>query len=200
MTKWMISKHTERCITSFSFTFVNLSSLAKETTSTLKQTSISLPVIREEPEEQQVDLYSACSSSLTCYSSEGEPVSSGAESRTSMSEEKEGRDVTSSFVPSLHHLPQPLPAVSAPVDLVHTSKLQSEIAYLKSQLAAANQEIQNLNAELADSYDSDSLAHEAEERMAELLIEKSNWSKAQKTLADNLANVTVRRRTPPSHV
>ena len=154
----------------------------------------SLPAIQEEPEEHHMDHKSSTrNSSLTCCPSEGDSASARSDSLTSVSEGGEECDILPpSAEGSVHRLPQQPPMTAASTDLDQTSTLRSEVTLLKSQIATANQEIQNLNAELADTCDSGSLAQEAEERMEELLIEKSEWYKTQRALTENLAQVSAR--------
>lgn len=69
--------------------------------------------------------------------------------------------------------------------------LRSEVLCLQAQLNGARKEIEDLNAELADAVVSDEVILEAEERMEELLIEKTGWIKTQRALTQNIALLTV---------
>lgn len=74
---------------------------------------------------------------------------------------------------------------------ISATPLQSHVLHLESELEFAKREIQNLNAELAETVDSEQLIGEAEERMEELLLEKAEWNTTLKILKQNLALVTV---------
>lgn len=90
-----------------------------------------------------------------------------------------------------------LPAIERAEDVTkpcsgQTVSLRSEVNHLQSQLDGAHKEIESLKADLAEVAESEELIREAEERMEELLIEKTGWIKNQRALAQNIAILTVR--------
>jgi hypothetical protein len=164
-----------------------------------RQQNLPLPPIQEEIDRAETSGSSSISYGYNLTSSisaqaEGEPNSAPpspdliSEGLPSIAEEEEEE---------LGYVFPSLPAINPAGEVTRSRSsqvvsLRSEVHLLQSQLDGARKEIESLNADLAEVAESEELIHEAEERMEELLIEKTGWIKNQRALAQNVAILTVR--------